>query len=457
MQYRIASRRVYNSRVSRLAWFTPLAPVRSGISAYSAELLPAIRAQHDVDVYDESGAHDFVPRHLRAPYDLVVYQMGNASHHDYMWAYLLRHPGLLVLHDAQLHQSRALALLTRRWRPLDYQAEFKYSHPEAPIEVSNFVIDGKCRTLFGFWPMLRLAVERSRLVAVHNPWLARDLAAQFPASPIVPIRMGVTKLSPNRTADLRARLGIAPGQVVFASFGRITPEKRLGPLFEALARVSRERHVHLLLIGEVAPYYDVISELERHGIRDRTTLTGFVDDTVLGTYLDAADVCVCLRWPTSRETSASWLRCLAAGKPTIVTELAHVASVATLEPYGWATRQGAIDDPTVDLGPIAVGLDLIDEPYSIQHAMRRLAIDSELRAVLGTRAREYWQRQHMLEHMAEDYSRILQRALAAADPPVPPALPHLRRDGTSGIDAIFRETGLDPSRVDILGSLDSLE
>ncbi len=35
----------------RLAWFTPFEPVRSGISAYSAELLPLVAGSHDVDVF----------------------------------------------------------------------------------------------------------------------------------------------------------------------------------------------------------------------------------------------------------------------------------------------------------------------------------------------------------------------------------------------------------------------
>jgi hypothetical protein len=38
-------------------------------------------------------AHEFVWRHRRAPYDLVVYQLGNSSHHDYQWPYLFRYPG----------------------------------------------------------------------------------------------------------------------------------------------------------------------------------------------------------------------------------------------------------------------------------------------------------------------------------------------------------------------------
>ena len=53
----------------------------------------------------------FTWRHRRQPYDLVVYQLGNSRAHDFMWSFLFRYPGLLVLHDAQVHQARALWLL----------------------------------------------------------------------------------------------------------------------------------------------------------------------------------------------------------------------------------------------------------------------------------------------------------------------------------------------------------
>ena len=35
----------------RLAWFTPLAPVRSGIASYSAMVLPALAAHHDIALF----------------------------------------------------------------------------------------------------------------------------------------------------------------------------------------------------------------------------------------------------------------------------------------------------------------------------------------------------------------------------------------------------------------------
>src|SRR5579862_3655328 len=109
----------------RVAWFSPLPPTRSGIAAYSAEVVPALAGAHAIDCYVDRpssplpgarvfDAHDFVWRHQRAPYDLIVYQIGNAPCHDYLWAYLAAFPGLVVLHDARVHHARARQLLSQR-------------------------------------------------------------------------------------------------------------------------------------------------------------------------------------------------------------------------------------------------------------------------------------------------------------------------------------------------------
>ena len=53
-----------------------------------------------------------------------------------MWAYLTRYPGLVVLHDAQLHQSRAHALIARG-RADDLRAELRFGHPDTPPASPN--------------------------------------------------------------------------------------------------------------------------------------------------------------------------------------------------------------------------------------------------------------------------------------------------------------------------------
>ena len=56
---------------------------------------------------------------------------------------------------------------------------------------------------------------------------------------------------------------------------------------------------HLLLVGREVDYYDARSEAETAGVGDRVTITGFVPHEEIAAYLAAADVCLCMRWPTS--------------------------------------------------------------------------------------------------------------------------------------------------------------
>ena len=131
-----------------------------------------------------------MPRHLARAYDLVVYQLGNATCHEFMWPYLMRYPGLVVLHDGQLHHARAHALL-RRGRKLDYIAEFRDAHPDAPEDLAQFVIGGLQGPVYYMWPLVSAVVRAARAVAVHNPRLADELREAFPEAAIETIRMGV--------------------------------------------------------------------------------------------------------------------------------------------------------------------------------------------------------------------------------------------------------------------------
>ncbi len=170
----------------RLAWFSPMPPVATGVAACSADLVAALRDEHEIDIFvDEPvvrmapgtrSAHDFVWRHQQQPYDLTVYQVGNSSHHDYLWPYLFRYPGLTVLHDAHLHHARAASLL-RRFRAEDYRTEFAWNHPDENPDTAELAVAGFDNHLYYAWPMTRLVARASKLVAVHGPALAARLQA----------------------------------------------------------------------------------------------------------------------------------------------------------------------------------------------------------------------------------------------------------------------------------------
>jgi hypothetical protein len=386
----------------------------------------------EVDVFVEGTAPDFVWRHRRRPYDLTVFQLGNAACHDFIWGYLFRYPGLVVLHDAQLHQARALAL-TRRWIPRreDYLAEFQANHPDAPPAVGEVVAAGFGGSLYVHWPHIRLVVDSARLTVVHNGRLLSDLREKYRAASFDAIRMGVADpLDPrpgrDAAARVRARAKIPGDAIVLSAFGGITPEKRIGPLLSTLSTLAaRHPRLRLMLVGSTVDHYDVLADAARWAVADRVHVTGYIPDDELPDYLVASDLCACLRWPTNRETSASWLRCLAAGRTTLVSGLADLVDVPTLDPRGWA----ALDTSPTPRSPVAVSIDVVDEAHSLRLALDRLLTDEALRRTVGESARAWWASHHQLAMMADDYLRVMTRAISTSAPRVS-LPPHLTDDGS---------------------------
>jgi glycosyltransferase involved in cell wall biosynthesis len=443
-----------DNRPMRLAWFSPFAPVRSGIATCSGDLVAALGGEHQIDCFvDEPlvgtapggwplrSAHEFVWRHRRVPYDLVVYQLGNSSHHDYQWPYLFRYPGLVVLHDAHLHHARAAALLRSR-RAGDYRAEFAANHPDVSPDLAEVAVAGFDSHLYYLCPMTRLVAQASRMTAVHTPALAGQLREAAPGARIEAIRLGHgMPVTPERAAAererIRARYAIPGDAVLFGAFGALTPEKRIPQILDAFAALlPYAPSARLLLAGSPAAHYDVAADVAARGLELHVTLTGYIeDDEALTDALAAADVALNLRWPTAREVSGPWLRALAAGLPTITIDLAHTWHVPTLDPHTWQPHLPG------GAAPVTVAIDILDEDHSLRLAMRRLAGDAGLRASLGRAGRAYWDLEHAVARMVDDYRRLL--PLAAAVPPPQAALPaHLVQDGGAALDTLLASFGV---------------
>jgi glycosyltransferase involved in cell wall biosynthesis len=207
-----------------------------------------------------------------------------------------------------------------------------------------------------------------------------------------------------------------------------------------VAAVRRARpDVHVLLVGAEVAHLDVRQAASSLGLDGQVTITGFVRDAELPAYLAAADAALCLRWPTTGETSASWLRAIAAGLPTVVTDLAHQTELAVLDPRTWtiAHTSATLEPPQ----PLAIAIDILDEEHSLRLALRRLATDAELCAALGRAARAHFEARHTLDHMAEAYRGAIAVAMARPAPDAPlPA--HLRPDALAHARALLEPFGI---------------
>ncbi|MPY90636.1 MAG: hypothetical protein GEU99_22285 [Luteitalea sp.] len=389
-------------------------------------------------------AWEFLFAEQHAAYDLKVYQMGNDRAHDFVWPYAFRWPGLVVLHQADLHDARARRLLHLA-RPADYRQEFAFNHPGINPRTPEYVIADVPDRPTGLWPMLRAIVRRARGVLVHNRRLLEDLREQFPESPLRLMTAGIA-------GDAHLVPPNEPTPFVVAAVGpRLVP--RLPSLVRAFAAVVRHHpDARLLLLddrdtapgaGPAAAPPDVDAR-----VGARIEARGYVPDAALAPHLAEASVAVAVRWPTWRETSTRWLHALAAGLPTIVADEANLVDLPLIEPIDWTllhTREDAraVLDPPTWRDAVAVAVDVRREETMVRQALLRLARDTELRAVLGTNARCFWEAHHTESRMHADLMEALEWCAEQPEPALPLDFPpHLTADGTTDMRRTLEELGV---------------
>jgi glycosyltransferase involved in cell wall biosynthesis len=457
-----------------LAWFSPWPPQRSGIAGRSADVVAHLTSRgYAIDVFvDEQdrtvaplvtrasngapasgelrvqSAHDFVWRQAHGQYDLAVYQLGNSRLHEFIWPYLFRWPGLVVLHDARLHHARGRSLL-RHERSADYRAEFAWNHPDVPVSVAELGIAGFDGTYYYQWPMVRSVIESARVVASHTAAVIDDFRRSWPDRPMAYIALGEgpeTFDAASARAHFRARHAIAPEALTFGVFGGMTAEKRLPQILRAFAATRAAwPTARLLLAGGLDPLLDLPSQIASLRLTDAVCLATSLDDESFDAAIAAVDVGVHLRWPTALETSGPWLRSLALSRPTVVIDLAHQPGVPSLDPRTWRRHAPCEDSaPDADAQAVTVAIDILDEDHSLRLAMRRLASDAGLRDRLGAAGRRFWEREHGAGKALNDYERAIAMAI---NQPVPTVdLPqHMRPDAGAYASRILTSVGLDPA------------
>jgi glycosyltransferase involved in cell wall biosynthesis len=424
----------------RLAFLSPLPPASTGIADYSAEVLALLAPRHEIDVFHAQPraeelppgvvarpVADFLPRIRERPYDVVVYQMGNGTEHDFLYEPMRRVPGLLVLHDLVLHHARARHFLaspevrayaadpssaTRREaaRPAlqAYRDEVAYSHPSAGDRLAEAQLATTGALLPYAYPLFRLPVEAARVVAVHNGYMAEAIREEVPAATVVGIPMAAARVAV-AAADvsaLRARLGLGPDDFVVGCFGLLTREKQVDTVARAVARVAVSRPgARLLLVGPVPDEQRLESHLARLAVRDRTVITGRVPFGELPAHMEAADLVVHLRYPTARETSAALLRVLAQGRPVVMSDHEHLADIPA---------------------DAVVRADLTDEEGDVTRAILRLAEKPDTSRALGAAAADFVRREHSPERMRAAYEDALERTRSLEPPAHGPWPVHLR-------------------------------
>ena len=333
--------------------------------------------------------------------DRTMFHVGNSEHHDFLYPYLFEHPDVLVLHDLVVHHARLRAFMespelrdyrsdlgneAKRARAIEqldaYRAEVAEAYPEKGAAIAEIAIRIGGGNLLYAYPLYEHLVKRSRLTLVHGTTAREDILDRCPESDVRRVRMGISPPDVVDRDEARERLGLPDG-LLLASFGLVTPEKRIGTALRALARLRASGiDANYVLVGGTVGHYDARAEAVALGVADAVIVAGRVSEESFWLYAFAADICLNLRYPSAGETSATLLGLLACGRPVMVTDQIHVADFPD-SVVARSRLEGDEDGLYCDL------VDLIRAP----HRRRELSESS----------RAFVLREHSVEAMVGDY------------------------------------------------------
>ncbi|MSO21065.1 MAG: glycosyltransferase [Acidobacteria bacterium] len=339
----------------RIAFFTPLNPQPSGISDYGEALLRHLAPLAErIDVFIEdytptaefSAANitirpwrQFEPDYQAGLYDGVIYQIGNNPFHVYIYDLALRIPGILILHEHNLHYLISDVTIKRNdWD--GYLEEVYYNAGIGALDHARRARTGVVQPDFNGIAMNRRLLERSQAVVVHSQFMVDLLAKTGIPIPVCQIPHGV-EFPVIDCAAARARLAhrtgwkLASDDPIIGIFGFLKPYKSIHQSLRAFAEVRAEfPKAKMILAGEEHPHYPLRPLVAELGLNDAVSLLGYLPQEEFVDCMAAADISLNLRWPTAGETSGSLLWALALGKPTLISEVGAFLEV----PEGAAVR-----------------------------------------------------------------------------------------------------------------------
>lgn len=408
--------RVQNNNKPHIAVFSPLPPLKSGISNYTEDLIQSLVRYFNLDLVHDD---DYIPdisldnkllsysqfeNQLKTNgYEGIIYQIGNSSYHCYMYSHLMRYSGITVLHDYYLgglinyldnyHPELGI--------PLEKELEHCYGREKAK-DILDKLQKGLLNTHEKFPEagiyLNRRIFTRSLGVILHNKSAYQRAVKDFSNDNrhIVHIPLLVPPITQpeNKLEDIRLEYGIPVDSFVISTFGFISSTKRpLSILLAFKKYLYNYPSAYLIFVGgtDYLGSLDIEREIKKLELQNRVKITNYVTMSDFYRYIQISDICLNLRFPSNGESSASLLKILSMGKPAIVTNIDSFADFS--------------DDIVVKI-PQPRQSDEIEEIYK---ALINLTENSEHRSFLSQNALKYIEREHSPERCARLYAEFFEQ------------------------------------------------
>lgn len=318
----------------RINYFSPIITSQSGIAELAMQVVPSLSRYADVTLWTEE-----VPpaRSPLAPYAAIrqfsqpvldelrqdqaanIYHLGNdANWHQWIWQVYQRVPGVVVLHDLNLHHVFHKITCDADPSGEDYVAELRRSYGYgAGLMARRLLLAEMPLNQMAIYGMAEWALSQATGVLVHtrtgfatlsqhDRWPVVYQALAFNAAPPGPL--------PPRQPPYRLIL-----------FGHMNYNRRIESILQALATLPERSRFQLDIYGRLDHQAEVEGCIQDWGLNQQVTMHGFVADEVLDRALAEAHLAINLRYPTMGEASFSQLRIWQHRLPALVTQVGWYA------------------------------------------------------------------------------------------------------------------------------------
>ena len=385
----------------KIALFTPLNPVRSGIADYSEEMLLELKRHVDIDLYidpgyspsnqrivDEFTIHPFdASRFDPSAYDEIVYHLGNShSAHGYAYDALKRFPGIVVLHD-YVFQGFYAEMLQASRDPKRYLDLLRRVYPGQGDRLARLISE---RLPYPIWeselalefPLNEEIIGLAKGLIVHSDFVRRRVRSKY-TLPVVTIPHHGHVLKPYGREQARKELGFSASDIVVCSTGYVTKNKRYQSIIPALSELAEPRLKYIIVGRDEANFLKVLCQDSRLTVVRK----GFATLEELEKCLVAADIGINLRYPTMGENSGSLLRMMSYKKPVLVSDAGSYREFP-------------------DHSLIKISGD-VDEQVMIKRFVQELIKDKEFRLSLGREAGRYAATECGIARCSREYIRFI--------------------------------------------------
>jgi glycosyltransferase involved in cell wall biosynthesis len=388
--------------------FCPLPPKPNGIADYLAEQLPYFSNKIDVCVVIDNmapspiGVSTAITVLRLAEYLTIedqlshtphLYHVGNNPDTKYMLPVLLNRPGIVMVHDLNLHYlidltnlsqgdvaAYTLALFNQygvAGKMIGEQLQkyqWKGSHMPHELLMSGSVTDA------------------ASSIVVHSRYSANRIGATGVGNiSIIPHHLSpeIRHHQPKLKMTYRGELGLPGNKVVITSMGFIAKAKQIRAVLDSLKVLKEEGSDFIyVLAGQCKQHeYDVYQDIADCGLQDNVLVTGFLSSEQFFKFLIASDFIVNLRYPTGGESSGTLTRAFGLGIGCIVVNIGPFAEI----PDNCALKLNYDNDFSKNL----------------QLALRNMIDDPSMRVEMGLNARRWVEETHNIDTTTAAYMALI--------------------------------------------------